>query len=76
MNRTLRRLSMLVFVVAIGWAAALPAPVEAQSMQALMEGAKREGKLISYGMSDDWVNLENIFAAIEKKYGVKHTDPT
>ena len=43
-------------------------------MQALMEGAKREGKLVSYGMSDDWVNFENIFAAIEKKYGVKHTD--
>ncbi|HSB79988.1 MAG TPA: extracellular solute-binding protein [Candidatus Methylomirabilis sp.] len=74
MHRTLRRLSALAFAVTIGWAAAVPAPVEAQSMQSLMEGAKREGTLISYGMSDDWVNLGNIFAAIEKKYSVKHTD--
>jgi putative spermidine/putrescine transport system substrate-binding protein len=72
MTRTLRRLSTLVLAVTIGWIAA--PPVDAQSMQALMEGAKREAKLVSYGMSDDWVNLENIFAAIEKKYGVKHTD--
>ena len=72
MNRTLCRLSTLAFAVAIGWAA--PPPVAAQSMQSLMEGAKREGILISYGMSDDWVNLEKIFGAIEKKYNVKHTD--
>jgi putative spermidine/putrescine transport system substrate-binding protein len=25
-------------------------------------------------MSDDWVNFENIFKAIEQRYGVKHTD--
>jgi putative spermidine/putrescine transport system substrate-binding protein len=74
MNRTLRGLSTLAFAVAIGWAGAPPPPVAAQSMQSLMEGAKREGTLISYGMSDDWVNLEKIFAAIEKKYSVKHTD--
>src|SRR4249920_1134095 len=42
--------------------------------QDLAAGAKREGKLVSYGMSDDWVNFENIFKAIETKYGVKHTD--
>jgi putative spermidine/putrescine transport system substrate-binding protein len=72
MNRTLRRLSTLALAVTIGWAAA--PPVGAQSMQDLMDGAKREGKLVSYGMSDDWVNLGNIFATIEKKYGVKHTD--
>ncbi len=74
MTRTLRRFSTLALVVTVGWAAAPSAPAGAQSMQALMEGAKREGQLVSYGMSDDWVNLGNIFAAIEKKYGVKHTD--
>ena len=46
----------------------------AQSVDQLMAGAKQEGKLVSYGMSDDWVNFENIFKAIETKYGVKHTD--
>jgi len=33
-----------------------------------------EGTLISYGMSDDWVNLGNIWKAIEGKCGVTHTD--
>ena len=46
----------------------------AQSADELMAGAKAEGKLVSYGMSDDWVNFENVFKAIEAKYGVKHTD--
>ncbi len=46
----------------------------AQSANELMAGAKKEGKLVSYGMSDDWVNFENIFKAIETKYGVKHAD--
>lgn len=40
----------------------------------MMEAAKAEGELISYGMSDDWVNLENIWKAIEDKYSVVHTD--
>lgn len=40
----------------------------------LQAGAKKEGQLISYGMSSDWVNLGAIFSAIEQKYGVVHTD--
>lgn len=36
--------------------------------------AKKEGELYSYGMSDDWVNLGNIFADFEDMYGVVHTD--
>ena len=55
--------------------AATAAPVAwGQSAPDLMAGAKREGKLVSYGMSDDWVNFENVFKAIEQRYGVKHTD--
>jgi len=46
----------------------------ADDTQALIEGAKQEGKLVSYGMSDDWVNFGEIFQTIEKKYGVEHTD--
>ena len=46
----------------------------AQGANPSIAGAKAEGKLVSYGMSDDWVNFENIFKAIETKYGVKHTD--
>ena len=40
----------------------------------VVAAAKQEGMLVSYGMSDDWVNFENIFKAIESKYGLKHTD--
>jgi putative spermidine/putrescine transport system substrate-binding protein len=45
-----------------------------QSAADVAAAAKREGKLVSYGMSDDWVNFENVFKAIEQRYGVKHTD--
>ena len=40
----------------------------------LEEGAKKEGQIVSYGMSDDWVNLGNIWKTIETRYGVTHTD--
>lgn len=36
--------------------------------------AKAEGQYVSYGMSDDWVNLGKIFETIEQKYGLKHSD--
>ena len=47
---------------------------QAQTVNPAIAGARQEGKLVSYGMSDDWVNFENIFKAIETRYGVKHTD--
>jgi len=47
---------------------------EAETMEDLMAGAKKEGQVVSYGMSDDWVNLGNIWKAIETKYGVTHMD--
>lgn len=47
---------------------------QAQSSEAVIEGAKKEGKLVSYGMSDDWVNLGAIFEKIEQIYGVEHVD--
>ncbi len=40
----------------------------------MLDAAKKEGQVISYGMSDDWVNLGNIWTTIEKKYSIKHTD--
>lgn len=41
---------------------------------AKVEGAKTEGQIISYGMSDDWVNLGNIWKALQTKYSIVHTD--
>ena len=40
----------------------------------LEEGAKKEGQINSYGMSDDWVNLGYMWKTIEERYGVVHTD--
>ncbi len=51
-----------------------PTTAPAGPSQAMLDAAKKEGQVISYGMSDDWVNLENIWKAVEKKYSIKHTD--
>jgi putative spermidine/putrescine transport system substrate-binding protein len=47
---------------------------QAQSSAEISAAAKAEGKLISYGMSDDWVNLGAIFEKIQEVYGVEHVD--
>lgn len=56
--------------------AAQPAPAASSEDQqaAKLAGAKKEGQVVSYGMSDDWVNLGAIWKTIEKNYGVVHTD--
>jgi putative spermidine/putrescine transport system substrate-binding protein len=41
---------------------------------AKVSGAKAEGQIISYGMSDDWVNFGNIWKTLEDQYGIVHTD--
>lgn len=47
---------------------------EVSEMDLMIEGAKDEGEVYSYGMSDDWVNLGNIWKTIEGKYSVVHMD--
>ncbi|WP_421915102.1 extracellular solute-binding protein [Mesorhizobium sp.] len=42
--------------------------------QDTLAAAKAEGQYVSYGMSDDWVNLGAIFGEIESKFGLKHVD--
>jgi putative spermidine/putrescine transport system substrate-binding protein len=39
-----------------------------------LAGALAEGQIVSYGMTDDWVNLGAIWQTIEDRYGVVHTD--
>ncbi len=55
-----------------------PAPTAApptEDPQAAKEaGAKAEGQIVSYGMTDDWVNLGAIWKTIQDRYGVVHTD--
>jgi putative spermidine/putrescine transport system substrate-binding protein len=76
MEEKMKKTYLLVsgfIVLALLLAACQPA-APGQSTDDLAAGAKKEGQLISYGMSSDWVNLGAIFSAIEKKYGVVHTD--
>lgn len=44
------------------------------SMDDKVAGAKKEGQIVSYGMTDDWVNLGAIWKTIETRYSVVHTD--
>ncbi|HUH96934.1 MAG TPA: ABC transporter substrate-binding protein [Anaerolineales bacterium] len=41
---------------------------------AKIAGAKKEGQIISYGMSDDWVNFGNMWQSLELQYDIVHTD--
>lgn len=40
----------------------------------LEEGAKQEGQINSYGMSDDWVNLGYMWTTLENRYDIVHSD--
>lgn len=49
------------------------APVE-DPMVKLVEDAKNEGTIISYGLPDDWVNYGGMWALYTEKYGIQHAD--
>jgi putative spermidine/putrescine transport system substrate-binding protein len=52
-----------------------PTAVPTEDPQALkIAGALAEGEIVSYGMTDDWVNLGTIWRTIEERYGVVHSD--
>ncbi len=56
---------------------AAPAPTAAPTEDpeaAKIAGAKSEGQIVSYGMTDDWVNLGAIWKEIQTRYSVVHTD--
>jgi putative spermidine/putrescine transport system substrate-binding protein len=51
----------------------VPAPT-AEPMAALIDVAKAEGEIVSYGLPDDWVNYGGMWALYESKYGIPHLD--
>ena len=53
--------------------AATAVPTE-DPQAAKLAAAKAEGEVVSFGMTDDWVNLGEIFATIEERYGIVHSD--
>ncbi len=51
-----------------------PPTVAVDPMQQLVEAAKAEGKIVSYGLPDDWVNYGGMWKIYEGKYGITHAD--
>ncbi len=43
-------------------------------MAQLIEAAKKEGTIVSYGLPDDWVNYGGLFKGFTAKYGITHQD--
>lgn len=41
---------------------------------ALVQAAKKEGKIVSYGMPDTWANLGETWKGFSTKYGITHAD--
>ena len=46
----------------------------AQSLADLAAEAKKEGKIVSYGIPNDWLNYEKMWDVFTKRYGVTHAD--
>lgn len=42
--------------------------------QELIDAAKKEGKIVSYGMPDEWANQRDIWKSFTEKYGIAHED--
>lgn len=63
-------LAALAAVTLLGSAAG----ASAQSLADLEAAARKEGKVVSLGMPDDWANWGEIWKALTAKYGVTHTD--
>ena len=51
----------------------VPAPT-VDPVQAMVEAAKTEGTIVSYGLPDDWVNYGGIWKIYESAYGITHAD--
>jgi putative spermidine/putrescine transport system substrate-binding protein len=52
---------------------ATAAPV-AEVPPELVEAAKQEGTIVSYGLPDDWLNYGGQWALFKEKYGIDHQD--
>jgi len=53
---------------------ATPVPAAPAIPQALIDAAKKEGIVVSYGLPDDWLNYGGIWKIMKDKYGITHKD--
>lgn len=50
------------------------ASTKVESLKDLEAGAKKEGKVVSVGMPDDWADWKDTWSGITSKYGITHVD--
>ncbi|MBC7377148.1 MAG: extracellular solute-binding protein [Burkholderiaceae bacterium] len=48
--------------------------VQAQSLKELEPAARKEGRIASVGMPDDWANWRAIWGDLKRLYGIEHVD--
>ncbi|MGA9531779.1 MAG: ABC transporter substrate-binding protein [Anaerolineales bacterium] len=51
-----------------------PTEAPADMMAGLVDAAKAEGEIVSYGLPDDWVNYGGMWTLYEGEYGIQHLD--
>lgn len=51
-----------------------PAPAKEMTLEEMEAQAKKEGKVVSVGMPDNWANWKGTWSDIATKYGLSHTD--
>ena len=55
-------------------AATVTSSTTPETLEALIEAAKKEGKVVSVGMPDDWANWKDTWADLLEIYGLEHSD--
>ncbi|MBA2596127.1 MAG: ABC transporter substrate-binding protein [Chloroflexia bacterium] len=51
-------------------------PADASDMDALIEGAQQENKIVSYGMPREWANLGEMWDTFQEKYSIETWEDT
>lgn len=63
------------FLARVGAQDEVELPVDTSDMDALIAGAQKENKIVSYGMPDYWANLGEIWSTFMEKYNIaEHED--
>lgn len=66
--------SWLGIVAGAALALGLVTAVRAEDVKALAAGAKKEGKIVTYGCPADWGGYGAVAGIVKKKAGIEHTD--
>lgn len=63
-----------LFCAAVAALGLVSGPLHAQSLDALIAAAQKEGEVDSVGMPDSWANWKDTWNQLSRKYGLKHQD--